>query len=74
MNLKTLADTRTVAKGRTATANQVVKYKEQSTIAFHLLMKTQQDNIQLNMKELIAYPLTTVPFSIVTGNFNRCSC
>ncbi|KAL2091605.1 hypothetical protein ACEWY4_013868 [Coilia grayii] len=67
MNLKTLEDTSKVAK-TTAVKNQIIKYKEQGTIAFKLLIKTQNDGLQLNMRELMSYPLTTVPFSIATAD------
>ncbi len=49
--------------------NKVFQFKEQGTIAFKfLLFKSQNEGVQLDMKELMSYPLTTVPFSLATGN------
>ena len=66
LNLQTLEDTSIVTKMKAA-KSQVIRYKEQATIAFKLLVKTQSEGLQLNMKELMSYPLTKVPFSIGTG-------
>ena len=68
LNLKTLEDTNKVVKMK-ASKSQAIRYKEQGTIAFKLLVKTQTEDIHLNMRELMSYPLTTLPFSIGTGKF-----
>ena len=48
--------------------NKVVEYKQQSNIAFQLLVKSQQQEAKLNMQHLLSYPLTTIPYSIATAN------
>lgn len=69
MNLKTLEDMNVMRKTKTA-KHKVVQYKEQSTVAFRLLLKSQAEGVQINMKELVSYPLTTVPFSLATGIYH----
>ena len=48
--------------------NKVVEYKQQSSIAFQLLVKSQQQEAKLNMQHLLSYPLTAVPNSIATAD------
>ena len=48
--------------------NKVVEYKQQSNIAFQLVVKSQQQEAKLNMQHLLSYPLTTVHYSIATAD------
>lgn len=52
---------------------QVIQYREQSDVAFMLLVKSQQLNEPLNLNELMRYSLTLVPRSLGTadGFFNK---
>jgi hypothetical protein len=52
---------------------QVVQYREQSDLAFMLLVKSQQLDEPLNLDELMRYSLTLVPHSLgtVDGFFNK---
>ena len=58
MNSKTLEDSQKVTKMK-ATKNKIIRYKEQGMMTFKLLIKTNTEAIQLNMRELMTYPLTT---------------
>ena len=42
---------------------KVVEYKQQSNIAFQLLVKSQQQEAKLNMQHILSYPLATVHYS-----------
>jgi hypothetical protein len=44
----------------------VIQYQEQSNIAFMLLVKAQSLNEQLDLEELMRFPLTPVPHSLGT--------
>lgn len=66
MNLKTLEDTHIVAKMKAA-KGKMIQYKEQATVAFRLLVKSQDEGISVDIRELMTYPLTTIQFSIATG-------
>ena len=46
---------------------KVVEYKQQSNIAFQLLVKSQQQEAKLNMQHILSYPLATVHYSIATA-------
>lgn len=52
---------------------QVIQYREQSDLAFMLLIKSQLLNEPLNFDELMRYSLTPVPHSLGTadGFFNK---
>lgn len=53
-----------------AAQNRMMQYKEQSNSAFYFLVQSQQQGIQLDLKDLMAYPLTTIPYSIgLPGHF-----
>jgi len=67
LNLKTLGNMNKQLKVTTAN-NKVVQYKQQGNIAFQLFVKSQSQGLQLDLKELMTYPLTPVPFSIGTAD------
>lgn len=48
------------------TTNKVVQYKQQGNVTFHLFVKSQNLGLQLDLKEMITYPFTAVPYSIAT--------
>jgi hypothetical protein len=48
--------------------NKIIEYRQQSNIAFQLLVRSQCDDLRIDLKELLAYPLTPVPYSIVTSD------
>ncbi|XP_060558267.1 uncharacterized protein LOC132718572 [Ruditapes philippinarum] len=50
----------------TAPQGKVIQYQEQSNIAFMLLVKAQSLNEQLDLEELMRFPLTPVPHSLGT--------
>ena len=52
---------------------QVLQYREQSDLAFMLLIKSQTQDEPLNLEELMRYSLTPVPHSLGTpdGFFNK---
>ena len=56
-----------VSKMKT-TKNNVVQYKQQENVAFQLLLKSQNQGLRLNFKELMTYPLTPVPYSLATAD------
>ncbi len=43
-------------------------YKQQGNIAFQLLVKSQTEGGQLDLNDLMRYPLTPVPYSIATAD------
>ena len=50
--------------------NKIIEYRQQSNIVFQLLVRSQCDDLRIDLKELLAYPLTQVPYSIATpGGF-----
>ena len=50
--------------------NKLLQYKEQSNQAFQLLIKSQNEGLQLDLRELMSFPLTAIPFSIgLPGHF-----
>ena len=63
LNLKTLGNMNKQMKVTTA-SNKVIQYKQQGNIVFQLFVKSQSQGLQLDLKELMTYPLTPVPFSI----------
>ncbi len=48
--------------------NRVVQYKQQGNVAFQLFMKYQNQGLQINLKELMRFPLTPVPYNIGTAD------
>ena len=48
--------------------NRMVEYKQQGNIAFQLLVKSQADDIRLELAHVMKYPLTPVPYSIATAD------
>lgn len=67
LNLKTLESMNKVVKLHTA-KKQVVQFKQQGNVAFHLLIKSQNLGLHLHLKMLMTYPLTPVPYSIATAD------
>ena len=67
LNLKRLSE---LAKKTTikSSENKIIEYRQQSNIAFHLLVRSQCDDLRIDLKELLAYPLTPVPYSIATSD------
>ena len=41
--------------------NKVVEIKQNSNIAFQLLVQAQSQNLSINLEEVMKYPLTPVP-------------
>ena len=66
-NFKRMSELNKFVKLKTS-KNKVVEYKQQSNIAFQLLVKSQQKEAKLNMQHSLTYPLTTVPYSIATAD------
>ena len=52
---------------------QTIQYRDQSDLAFMLLIKSQHLDEPLNIEEMMRYPLTPVPHSLGTadGFFNN---
>ena len=67
LNLKTLGDMEKKSTV-TTTKNKVFLYKQQGNIAFQLFVKSQSLGLQLDIKELMTFPLTPVPYSIGTAD------
>ena len=66
LNLKTseLAKKTTIKSSQ----NKIIEYRQQSNIVFQLLVRSQCDDLRIDLKELLAYPLTPVPYSIATSD------
>ena len=67
MNLKVMSDMNKTIRVKTA-KNKVVEYKQQGNIAFQLLVWSQSQDRRIDMKELMAFPLTPIPYSIGTAD------
>lgn len=67
LHLKTMSDMNRVAKVTTS-KNRVMQFKQQGNVAFHLLVKSQNQGLQLDLKELMTYPLSPVPYSLATAD------
>ena len=65
LKLKTMADHNKVAKLKNS-QNKLIQYKQQGNIAFQVLIKAQNLNIDINIQELMTYQLTPVPYSLAT--------
>ena len=48
--------------------NKTVEYKQQGNLAFQLLVKSQAEDVNLDLKDLMSYQLTPVPYSIATAD------
>ena len=48
--------------------NKVTELKQQGNIAFQLLLKSRQGDLDVDLKELLAYQLTPVPYSLGTAD------
>ena len=67
LNLKVMADTskRVTLK---STQNKVTEYKHQGNVAFQLLVKSQEGDLNMDLKQLMTYQLTPVPYSLGTAD------
>lgn len=65
--LKTLTDMSKVKRMR-STNNKIVQFKQQGNIAFNLLVKSENQGVNINFEELMSYPLTPVPYSLATAD------
>jgi hypothetical protein len=65
LKLKTMEDMAKAVKVQIG-KNKVIEYRQQGNIALQLLVKSEKLN--MNMKELLKYPLTPVPYSIGTAD------
>lgn len=63
LNLKTLASMGISVK-LTTSAKKTVEYKQQGNVAFQLLAKSQNHIEKLDLRKLLQYSLTPVPYSI----------
>jgi hypothetical protein len=65
--LKTLSE---LAKKTTikSSQNKIIEYRQLSNIAFQLLVRSQCDDLRIDLNELLAYPFTPVPYSIATSD------
>ena len=64
-NLKTMGHMNKTVCVKT-TQNKVIVYRQQSNVAFQLLFLSQ--NTRLDLKEILKYPLTPIPFSLGTAD------
>ena len=67
MNLKTLSDMNKTVKVKTS-QNKVVEYRQQGNIAFQLLVWSQNQDQRMDLRELMTFPLTPVPYCIGTAD------
>ena len=67
MNLKTMEDMGKNVKVKTAN-NKIVEYRQQGNVAMQLLVRSQSPELQINLADLLKFPLTPVPFSIGTAD------
>ena len=67
LKLKTMAETSKKGKLRSKN-NKVTEFKQQSNVAFQLLVKSQQGNIDVDLQELMSFQLTAVPYSLGTSD------
>ena len=63
LKLKTMVDLSKKVKLKTQTS-KVIEYKQQGNIAFQLLVTSQNLNINLDLKDVMSYQLTPVPYCI----------
>ena len=67
MNLKTMEDMGKKVKVGTA-KNKMVEYGQQGNIAMQLLGTSQTPELNIDLADLMRYPLTPAPFSIGTAD------
>lgn len=65
LNLKTMAIANKTTKLKNSN-NKLFEYQQSASIAFQLLIKAQ--GLQLDLKLVLAYPLTVVPLSLATAD------
>ena len=46
----------------------MTEFKQKSNVAFQLLVKSQQRNIDVDLQELMSFQLTSVPYSLGTAD------
>ena len=59
---------------RKSTLHKVTEMKHQGNGAFWLLIKSQEGEAQLDLKELMQYQLTPVLYSLGNSLNNLCTC
>ena len=47
--------------------NKIIEFKQQSTVMRNLLVRPQE-GVEIDIEELMTYPLTPVPFSVGTAD------
>lgn len=67
LKLKTMAVTNKTVKLKTS-ERKLVEYKQQGDIAFQLMVKAQLSGGQLNLREIMKFSLTPVPYSLGTSD------
>ena len=67
IHLKTFSDMNKSVKLKTS-RNKVIEYKQQGSTALQLLVKSQNQQSPLDLKELMTYPLTLVPYCTGTSD------
>ena len=67
IHLKTFSDMNKSAKLKTS-RNKGIEYTQQGNMALQLLVKSQNQQSPLDLKELMTYPLTPVPYCIGTSD------
>ena len=67
MNLKTMEDMGKKVKVKSS-KNKEMQYRQQGNIAMQLLVQSQKPEINIDLADLMKYPLTPVPFSIGTAD------
>ena len=67
INLKTIEDMGKNVKVKPVN-NKKVEYRQQVNVAIQLLVRSQTPELQIDLADLLKYPLTTVPFSIRTAD------
>ena len=59
----------TSAKGKLRSRqNKVTELKQQGNVAFQLLVKSEQGELDIDLKELMAFQLTPIPYSLGTAD------
>ena len=66
-NLKTMSNMTKMVKLKSS-QNKTVEYKNQKNIAFQLLIKCQELDVKVDLREVMKYSLTPVPHSLATAD------
>lgn len=67
MNLRTMEDIGKKVKLKSS-KNKEIQYRQQGNVAMQLLVQSQNPEINIDLAEILKYPLTPVPFSIGTAD------